>query len=185
MKRLFLAIPIEKEIVEKIEAYTEQYKDMPIFKSAKWVDKKHYHLTVLFLGDVSDRLLPEMQNFIRGVCSQVPRFNIDLERITFFPPKEESRMIWLRFKKSLQFEELSKELFKYLYEVDFKLKKDDNSPIPHLTLARLHDPVKPKAIRWSQLEIPTIKANVCHLYESTQTPDGAVYTLIEEYKFAD
>jgi 2'-5' RNA ligase len=185
MKRLFIAIPLEQNVIDKIADYINPYKELPLLKNAKWVNKNNYHITTLFLGDISDRQLPEIKSFIRGVCSHVPKFTLNLDRVTFFPPTDNPHMIWLKFRRSLQFEELSAELFKYLYEVDFNLKKDpdEKEPIPHLTLARLRDSFPIKQIKWSQLDLPPVTATSCHLYESTLTPSGPLYTLLEEYPF--
>jgi 2'-5' RNA ligase len=183
MKRLFFALPIPKDAVRKIEKYIAPFKADPLFSTAKWVTPENYHLTLLFLGEIGDNLIPEVRQLARAVFNQMTPFQLVLNKVLLFPPVENAHMVWLRGPQNLSFEEAKSQLNRFLFPCLADKEKDTDEPIPHLTLCRLKDPVAKKAITFPPLLLDRLEINECHLYESTLTPSGPVYTLVEEYKF--
>ena len=82
MKRLFIAIPIEK----KWEKIFEKYRDpMGEFSWLKWEPLPKLHVTVLFVGNTDEELIPEIEDALTDIGMAQQPFTIALERMTYAP----------------------------------------------------------------------------------------------------
>lgn len=179
MKRLFLAIEFPKELGSELEAFMKPYKTHADLKDAKWVDKENYHMTTLFLGDVPDSLVPEVQSLARGVCAKIPRFIMTPKRVSLFPEVGVAKKIWVKFERSLEYQELCKELLLFLKHTlpDLEIRES----IAHLTVARLKSHIDGKSIGFKNLPLGAFEVTESVLYESKVSPEGNVYSVLERY----
>jgi 2'-5' RNA ligase len=181
MKRLFLGIPLPTETVSALATYLAPYRADQHLQDAKWTTPENHHFTVFFLGDIADSIVPEVQTILKGVVGHISPFTLDFEHVEFFSYKV-PKMIWARFQRSLGFLELSQECRKfcqpYMAEPD-----DGKEPIPHVTLARLRQPVDPRKFSFKPLSLPPVEVTGMNLYESDLTPNGPVYTVLDHYDF--
>ena len=182
MKRLFLAIPLPDEEIKRLDAYLVPYRSDPRFANAKWVEPQNFHLTLLFLGEVQEMMIPEMLQILRGFFAQIPAFELQFESLELFPGKSPT-MIWARFHKSFPLTELKSELRKYLSPYVQEIE-DEKESISHLTLARLKTPIDSRKFAFKPYQMPLLQINECHLYESELSEKGPTYTLIENLPFA-
>jgi 2'-5' RNA ligase len=183
MKRLFISLPIPVTDRTAVDEFLKPYANHSSLKSAKWVEDNNRHITALFLGDVHDTRLHEIREFIRGVCGRMQPFYLNFESITLFPNKNRAKMLWMRYSKSLAFEEFVGELRRYLTMVLPKLEEEEQGLLPHVTLARLRETVDPKTLSFKALKLPPLEVKEVSLYESTLTPEGSHYTLIETFPY--
>ena len=189
MKRLFLALPLPPEEIQRLDAFLTHYRSDSHFKDAKWALLQNFHITTLFLGNVQDMMIPEMRQILRGFFAQMPSFELQFEGVFLFPGKF-PKMILARFHKSFPFTELNAELRKYLSP--YYQNEDKKEQLPHLTLARLKNPVDSARFAFKPYKMPPLQVKECHLYESelTALTEGElqkispVYTLIENFPFA-
>jgi 2'-5' RNA ligase len=183
MKRLFIAINLPEETHTTITDFLEPYKSHAALLHAKWVSSESQHVTVLFLGETPDRLLPDIREFTRGVCGRMQAFPLEHPHVTLFPPKLRAKMLWLRYTKSLAFEEFAGELKRYLLLVLPKLNEEENELIPHVTLARLKESIDPKTLSFKSIVLPSLQVNGATLYETVTTPEGSSYSVIDTFPF--
>ena len=59
----------------------------------RWTDPHHFHVTVKFLGETDERLLPEIQARLTAAAAQVPVFPLEVEGVSRFPEKGPPRVI--------------------------------------------------------------------------------------------
>ncbi len=183
MKKLFLGIPVPDAHIGAIEGYSEIYKSDQHLKDAKWTTRENFHITVFFLGEVVDAHLPEMQSILKGLCARMTPFELYSERIEFFAHKM-PKMIWARLQRSLAFLEINQECKKFMKPyLDMTLTEEMNEPIPHITVARLRNPVDPKRFSFKPFALPPISVSELCLFESLLTPTGPSYTILERYPF--
>lgn len=183
MKRLFIALPIPESTTSEIETFLQPYKDHPKLKAAKWVEAKHMHVTALFLGEVSDPLLPEIIELTRGVCGRMQHFELIPTGVSCFPGKNRAKMVWYRYQNSLAFEEFVNELKKYLTPAVPALAEEEKDPIPHVTLARLKETIDPKVISFQGKPWPQLVVNEAILFESVMSPEGSEYKILERFPY--
>ncbi|MEK9160274.1 MAG: RNA 2',3'-cyclic phosphodiesterase [Patescibacteria group bacterium] len=184
MKRLFLGIPVPDAHIDAIERFTEIYKNDQHLADAKWTTRENFHITVFFLGDVVDAHIPEMKSILKGVCARMSPFELYCERIEFFAHKM-PKMIWARLQRSLAFLEINQEAKKFMKPyLDMTLEEEMNEPIPHVTVARLRKPVDPKGFSFKPFSLPPLQVTELCLYESTLSPTGPEYTILDRYPFS-
>lgn len=179
MKRLFLAIELPSDLSAQLEEFIEPYKTHPKLNDAKWVPKENFHLTTLFLGDVPDSLIPEVTSLARAVCAKIPRYTMKPKRMSLFPEVGVAKKIWVKFERSLEYQELCKELLLFLKHTlpDLEIKES----IAHLTVARLRSHIDGKAITFQALPLAPFEVTESVLYESKVTQEGNTYTVVERY----
>lgn len=181
MKRLFLAIPIAEVLSAQLLEAVQPYHENRLLADAKWVPAENFHLTTLFLGEVPDAHLPEMQTLIRGVCAHIAPFTLLPERITLFPHHLPSKQLWLRFQRSLAFEELHAELKQFLTPLAKALESEQDL-IPHVSLARLKNAIPPKKLSFQTPKLEPVQVTETLLFESILSPTGPItYHLLDRF----
>ncbi len=132
--RLFIAADINlrsKDLIEKkVNILKEEYGDQ-----FKWVKKENWHLTLEFIGEVSEEEKRKLIEGLKSINFKEHNKYIQFSKLGAFPDVKQAKVIYLALKQGKDIlkdlnERLGKELFKYGFESD---KRDY---IPHLTLGR-------------------------------------------------
>lgn len=132
--RTFVAINLSEKAKKSIAESTRDWQDWPV----KWTDERNLHLTLVFLGDVTEDEVFLAGEKIKEAASRAELFVI---RFTDFiyGPKDFSktihpRMIWLEGTESEELVNLQYELEKALGMSENKNKKRFR---PHITVGRV------------------------------------------------
>lgn len=134
MKRLFIAINTPQKIKEILASYQEQYSFLP----AKWVEKENLHITLFFIGSVADSGLCKVLDLVNESVKKTEPFNIELEKITYFPKKKfPPKMIWAEAKNCKEIAKMQKNLEDIFLPTQNPNQSAAKSFRPHITLARL------------------------------------------------
>jgi RNA 2',3'-cyclic 3'-phosphodiesterase len=171
MVRAFLALELSPEIREQMKVAQDALRTCSARMT--FVEPANIHITVKFLGDVDDRLLPRVMDAVRSIPF-VP-FRARVGSVTVNNPKRPFT-VWCPVSDTGKGEEL------------FRLIEDALSPLgfaretrrftPHATLARIKDP-DPSLFS----VIGTLKGKTygdcmisgVRLKKSTLMPQGPVY----------
>lgn len=111
--RLFISLDIPEKIKKEI---LEIQNNLPEFKGKK-TEKQNLHLTLKFLGEVSESKLEEIKNKLSEI--KLSGFKTKISKIGFFS-KSEIRIIWLSMSDC---EKLQEEIDEKLKEIFPKEKK--------------------------------------------------------------
>ncbi|MGE5415302.1 MAG: RNA 2',3'-cyclic phosphodiesterase [Acidobacteriota bacterium] len=183
--RLFIAAdppaPIKRQLIEIRNQLSRGVKGV------KWVEDQNLHLTLKFLGEVEDSLLPRIIEQIGKTVSGGQTINLSLGEIGYFPNKSNPRVVWVGLKGEI--EELNKigtELDKGLESLGFELEKNRKA---HLTLGRVkfNDGTKQMFSNISNVKHPAKSDFVIDgitLYQSQLTREGPIYSVLEKYGFS-
>ncbi|MGB9763006.1 MAG: RNA 2',3'-cyclic phosphodiesterase [Minisyncoccia bacterium] len=134
MKRLFFAIKFNQDFIRKISCYQEKLKGDYL----RIISPENLHLTLLFLGEIEDCYLKDIEQ-IANKATQQANFKtifLKLKRIEYGTNPSRPRLIWITGEQN-------KELIK-LYHLlkhslkSFILKEDHFDFIPHITIARFN-----------------------------------------------
>jgi RNA 2',3'-cyclic 3'-phosphodiesterase len=134
--RLFIAIPLPTNIVELIEAITNDLSDadLPI----RWVAAGNAHLTLHFLGDTEAERAELLRFGLAPAVNTVKRFELRVEGRGVFPNQRSPRVVWLGLVgQTKQLATMHANLAKGLKSFDFPV--EDRSFSPHITLGRVRD----------------------------------------------
>jgi 2'-5' RNA ligase len=178
--RVFFGIGLPLQIRKQVKGFVDGVK--PQLPRMKWVEEENLHVTLRFLGEVDEARIAEVSSAALEASSSMRRFEIVLGGLGAFPNPRRTRVFWWGLSKG---NEESTALFKSL---ESSLVKKGFAPEPktyhpHITLARLNAPLAPLPLE--ELSAPGGLSFTCDaftLYESTLTPKGPIYKIIEEFK---
>ncbi|OGZ69584.1 MAG: 2'-5' RNA ligase [Candidatus Staskawiczbacteria bacterium RIFCSPHIGHO2_02_FULL_42_22] len=183
-RRIFIAINLPQEYKKRLISFEKKWADVP----AKWTPQENLHITVVFLGDITDVELGQVCLATKKVAENQEGFNIDLNKIAYGPEEKiPPRYIWAGGEKSEPMHTLKEELENEISEI-VNLKPDKNTFTPHITLARINE------WQWRQIELEerpevneiidmTFPVESIEVMESELTKQGPRYTVIESHQF--
>ena len=175
--RCFVAVEVEDaDILDAIGRV--QAGLMGTGADLKAVERENIHLTMKFLGDVREGLLPEVAKAISGTSFRP--FRMALRGVGVFPSLRKPRVVWAGITEGV--EELSaifRDMEPKLVELDFKPESRPFSP--HITIARVRsgrnrDRLIEEVKALEDTDFGGFEARHVKLKKSVLTPRGPVYT---------
>ncbi len=182
--RIFIAINLPENVRKKLEDYQRKWPELPI----RWTKSYNLHITLVFLGYLSDEEILEVCNVTREAASRNLQFSINLKKIIYGPPqKMPPRMIWVEGEKSIKLGKLQKDLNNSFSGLSQELKSENRKGgalTPHITLGRLKSwefrAIEPEARPEVNEEINlSFEVNSIDVMESELKKGGPNYTLLE------
>lgn len=132
-RRVFIAINLPEEIKKKLVKFQEKWSQLPV----RWVKKGNLHLTLAFLGYLSDEEVVEVCHTVKEIALRHSPFSINLTKISYgAKQKDIPRLIWLEGEKSSQLASLKEDLDKSLEE-SIGISPERREFLTHITLARI------------------------------------------------
>lgn len=125
--RLFIAMDFDE-----LKDYLIELQNNLPKEDIKLTLTKSYHLTLKFLGEVSETDTEKIIECLKKI--KLEEFEINLDEIGVFPNKHYVRVIWVGVNPKEQVIELQKSIEESLNEFGFK---KDFKFHPHITLARV------------------------------------------------
>lgn len=181
-KRIFIAINLPDNTREKLLSFQKKWPDLP----ARWTKKENLHITLVFLGYISDEELLRVCEATGRVTVRHKPFDIRLNQVLYGPPKKlPPRMVWAEGNKSLQLVALRKDLEQSLMD-EVRFLSEDKSFSPHITLARI------RTWDWRKIEPneqPEVNEEIdwpfdvssIEVMESNLRKDGPEYIVLQSF----
>jgi len=127
--RIFIAINLPENIKKKLAGYQEKWPDLP----ARWTKEINIHITLEFLGYITDEELLEVINIVKETAKNNRPFLINLTNVCYGPQNEKfPRMVWALGERSEELNYLKNDLSSKIGTTEIR------SFIPHITLARIN-----------------------------------------------
>lgn len=149
--RVFVAINLPEDIKKELAKKQEKLKDKFVFAGqddlqvnlARWTTKNNLHITLVFLGYLTDQEIAEVCRTVKEVATQTSAFSINLNRLEYGPPVHSDKlytpsMIWASGEKSKELSEFKNNLQNALLE-SVSFSPEERIFSPHITLARLKE----------------------------------------------
>jgi 2'-5' RNA ligase len=182
-RRLFIAINLPEGIKRKLIEWQNETSTHFGYNSGEvnWVRKENLHITLVFIGYVSDDETYEIAKTMRQVAEKHEPFFINLERITTGPPDTTPRMFWAEGQKSQQLANLQNDLENAL-NFGGIYKKEARAFRSHITLARFKYNVAKQIKEMKDIgekinyQIPV---DSIELMQSNLRRTGPIYTILE------
>jgi 2'-5' RNA ligase len=127
--RCFIAIDLPEEVRENIYKINEVLKDINI--KYKPVEKHNLHLTLKFLGEISDYKVNLVIDKIKKL--KIKKFKASLGNIGFFPDENFIRVLWISLEPSSLIKKIHEEIDEALKQYFKKDKRFES----HITIARI------------------------------------------------
>ena len=133
--RLFVAIDPPDSWRDSLAALvSDARRELP---RASWVRPEVMHATLLFLGDVDDGALPEIDRRLAGAARSAAPFELRAGPPGTFPPRGRPRVLFAGLSPAAAVSALARTVEESLADMGFR--SDHPESVPHLTLARVRD----------------------------------------------
>lgn len=180
--RAFIAIEIPKSIQESIQKETVNLRKVVDTSLVRWTSCSNIHLTLKFLGDVSDSNLQFIKQMLTQECAEQPAFDLQVGKLGSFPTSKRPRVIWIGLNAPGQLAELQRSIESAASRLGYE--KEERGFSPHLTIGRVRQNLSAADLGriHTALEsthvgmLGTITINSVHLYKSDLQLTGSVYT---------
>lgn len=131
--RTFVAIAISAEVRANAAQFMEQLR--PIGVKASWTKLENLHLTLKFLGDTPETLIPDVCRAVLKAARTVEPFELHFRGAGAFPSMQRPQTLWLGVHHGLaELTELFDAVENGLYALRYPKERGRFSP--HLTLGR-------------------------------------------------
>lgn len=170
--RTFVAIDInEKNVLNSLQKLKNELKI-----NAKSIDLDKLHFTLLFLGEIPDKMSHKVQDALSTL--EFSPFKVTFKGIGAFPNTRKPRIVWIGVEKEggQHLIEISKKVQQKLAPLGYKSDKQFK---PHITMFRIKNRIgdiseelkKYESSTFGMQEISEIKFK-----QSVLTPNGPIYS---------
>lgn len=178
--RIFVAFKLPNEVINEV---LERQKALENFGwPMRWNRAENMHITLEFLGDLSEQQLSTLTGTIQHHSKNSPPFFFSLGKAGYFPNFNDPKVLIINAELDGS---VAREFRNKVHEelVLQKISRDFKPWKPHITLGRFNKKVLiderilsivPPQIRW--------EAKTVGVFESELSPTGARHKLLREFK---
>ncbi len=187
MIRTFIALELNGALQHHLSEMIRQMASA--LPDLRWVDPLSIHLTLAFLGALTDERLVEAMQATEVAAQSIPTFDYRLAHMGVFSSQRYPRVIWVGIEEpSGTLLRLHRVLNRELEQRGFAV---DTRPFsPHLTLSRVKAPLSPEEVQTLQCFIedrrkfaasPSYHVSQINVMKSELSRVGAKYTCLKAY----
>lgn len=181
--RLFTAIELTPEILLRLERLLSALRREALIK---WSPLDNLHVTTKFIGEWPESKLEELHNVLAAVAPR-ESFTLELSELGWFPNDRLPRVLWLGVHGNDALHRLAQETDRRLEPLG--IKPEERRFSPHLTLARIKNPVPLGRLRQKVQElqpaaIGSVTVSHFSLFRSDPGSNASIYRKLRDYRFA-
>lgn len=176
--RSFIAVEIDRATADRASAMIDRWRT--VGAEVNWVAPKNMHITLKFLGDVRNEVLPEVAQSLSTAVAGIAPFDLEIFGVGAFPNVDRPRTIWLGARQG------AKQMNELARAVELKLRPLGFAPEPrgfttHLTVGRVRRPsaalrsLAEMLRRQAEETCGIVAVEQVILFSSTLTPRGPIY----------
>jgi len=154
----------------------------------KPVKPENMHLTLKFLGEISEGRVDEISDVLTDCLSSFSAFDVSLKGVGVFPNLKRIRVVWVGYDKNREkLVGMNNSIEGALSKIGFQREHRFH---PHLTLARVRSPRKQDELisfvkKYESTPFGEIKIKSVDLMQSTLTPKGPIYSILRSVELSD
>ncbi len=183
-ERLFLGLHLDPLFSEEISAHAKKLREL--LPDQKWVNLRHFHFTIHFLGDSTSEQKEKIARIARDIASQTKSFGVALEGMGAFPSLNKPRVIWIGAAEVCRPSLLDfyTKVTKPLITEGFPVEHETFTPHATLFRVRADTPIiwDESVFQFAASPVKTVSELI--LFKSTLTNWGSEYVPVESYPFA-
>lgn len=172
--RAFIAAPLEGPVYDKIVLLQRELA--AVLPSVRWVRPQTMHLTLAFLGDISEESLEKIGGSMLSIGDIFAPVDVTIGGLGAFPSLERPRVVWLGLDGGQPLLDLQAAVADML--LNLQVPWDDKPFKPHLTLGRCRQPVPhidQRLAPFMHSQCGRLNLSRLVLYESRLTSQGALH----------
>jgi 2'-5' RNA ligase len=151
----------------------------------KWEPREKIHLTIKFIGDVSNEMVEEISNELLFI-NQYPDIGCSFDKFDFFYRDGKPIILWAGLSTENLLNDLASELNEKLKK--FSVEPEHRKFNPHITLLRIKNVPGINFVNNFKnftFEPILFRANSVMLFKSIIQPEGSKYFEIKNYKLKE
>jgi 2'-5' RNA ligase len=181
--RLFVALDLSDSVRDAVAQFSDKLRAE--FPSARWTRIEGIHVTLKFIGEVSDERAVRIEDALSAVHSDAP-IEMKIRGAGFFPDERRPHVFWIGIDATPNLAEIAAQVETLLEALG--VARESREFKPHLTLARiaesrgiekLHDALN----RCGPVDFGTVRTNEMHLYRSELGRGRAKYSRLKTFAF--
>jgi 2'-5' RNA ligase len=178
--RLFVAINLPPAVRDAL--YADAARLRVASSAVRWVAAPSLHVTLKFLGERGEELVPDLERAIGGVAARHRPFDIQTTGFGAFPNFRRARVVWVGMTGEPELRALVQDLDRALEPLG--ILAESRLFRAHLTLGRLKSEITPAAARALAAaaevtpETRGFSVRTVDLMHSELGPGGSRYTLL-------
>ncbi len=185
-KRLFIAIDPEPAMLDTIFRLISTIKREYPMAGVRYTAPQNLHLTLLFLGDTEERLIPGIADNLEKICQKFSEFDLEFSNLGAFPSRRNPRIIWLGVSNPGPVTALARAI---IQDSGLVTEPEKSQFAPHLTLGRVSEDARGKSgemfsrlfSKLGNVKAGSTKIREVLLYQSILKPGGPVYTVLSRH----
>ena len=183
--RCFIAIDISDEARKALADVIEKLGQKQ--KGIRWIKPENIHITLKFLGETSEELVPDIISRLSSIFSGHVPFTITVRGTGVFPSIRNPNVLWTGIDESKDLKYLTSLIEDSMAELGFEKETRDFSP--HLTIGRVKDrrgaePVITELYAMQDTLFGTVPVGEAFLMKSVLKAAGAEYSKVAVFKLA-
>lgn len=180
--RLFTAIDLPQEIIFRLERLLIILRPEALIK---WSPLDNLHITTKFIGEWPETRLAELNEALASVGPR-DAFEVEIRDLGWFPNERSPRVLWAGVHAEPGLRELAEATEEAVAK--FGIPRETREFSPHLTLARIKNPVPLKSLRDKVTELQpaalgNFRASQFALFRSDPGSNASIYRKLREYRF--
>ncbi len=181
--RLFTGIDLPEHVLNVFERLLVSLRPTA---HLKWSPVYNLHLTTRFIGEWREERLDELKDALAKVPPR-SAIAVELRGLGWFPNPRRPRVFWAGVETGPDLAALAHDIDNALNPIG--LPPEDREFSPHLTLARIKQPVPMEKLQQAiakleSVEFAAFQADRFYLYRSQPGAAGSIYTKLAEFPFA-
>lgn len=181
--RLFIGIKLDDKTRQGLSSALKVFNKCS--SPLKWVKLENIHLTLKFLGEVSEEKVKPLCQSMVHIGNDLASFTLKIRGFGTFGRKNDIRILWTGITHNSQLENLHAVLDNQLAQLGYQ--KEERPFSPHLTVGRN----KKKTVfnfrkildiieENRSISIADLKVKSFQVFQSTLTPEGPIYKILQE-----
>lgn len=178
--RLFLGIGISEAIRDALVGLQQELARE--LSGLRWVRGQSLHLTLIFLGEVTETSVETLAAAAREACSAVEPGAARLRGLGCYPPRGRARVLWVGLEDDGTLVALHRRLAAAVRSQGLLLA--DRHFEPHLTLGRARSGVgrsQVETVLQREADLGSWPIRSCALFRSHLGASGARYEVLSEF----
>ena len=182
--RTFVAIDLNNQIKIHIQQIIDRLDTRD--GSIKWISRQSMHITLKFLGEVSESQISDVKKVLDKAVSKHPPILLQFRGAGTFPHNSKNpRVLWIGLDKNETLETLHQNIEEGMAGLGFP--KENRRFHPHLTLGRVKKKgqlltVLSRFQPYHHEHFGDLIVKKVIYYKSTLKPTGAEYTVLSEHE---
>jgi 2'-5' RNA ligase len=180
--RLFTAILLPPETLLRLERLLSVLRPEALIN---WSPLDNLHITTKFIGSWPESRLEELDSVLKALPPRA-EFEVHLKEVGWFPNSRIPRVLWAGVEPCPALQELAREIEARLEALG--IAKEDRPFTPHLTLARIKNPIPLDRLRgkideFQPVDFGAFAVSGFSLFRSDPGSNASLYRQLREYPF--